>query len=65
MSKFIEIQVKRELTPKHAQFVLINTDCILTIGETRGFAAIGLAGEEGIITCENSYEDVKRMVLNE
>ena len=65
MDKFIELQVRRKLTPKGVKFVLINIDCIAVIGEVDGFATIGLAGEEGVITCENSYEEVKRMVQNE
>lgn len=65
MDKFIELQVRRKLTPKGVKFVLINIDRIAVIGEVDGFATIGLAGEEGVITCENSYDEVKRMVRNE
>lgn len=64
MDKFIEIQINRELTPKGDQFLLINVNHISAIGEMDGYATIGLAGEEGVITCENSYEEVKRRVLS-
>lgn len=37
----------------------------MIIGSVDGHASIGMCDDEGTLTCQESYEEVKRMVLNE
>ena len=71
MSKFIELNVITKLID--AEFnetvrtdtVTINTNKILIIGNVDGHASIEMCDDEGTLTCQESYEEVKRMVLDE
>lgn len=70
MSKFIEVNVRTEFKRNGIKSVrtdaaLINCNHIVIMAEADGFATIAIAGENGALVCQESYEEVKRMVLNE
>lgn len=71
MSKFIEVNIITELMDAELNktirmdTVTINSDKILIIGDVDGRASILMCDDEGTLNCQESYEEVKRMIENE
>lgn len=58
MSKFIEVNTGMGA-------IAINVDKIIAVSSLEGYASIVISEYASNINCEESYEEVKWMVLNE